>query len=241
MRMTFLTTSKINQGFITEENHYQALIKQFDYVTPPKNSGVGSDFMVVRNGVRATFESKTSNTDIFDAGVLGTFSNGHIYDASNFLVNNHIVQLQGLINDNLGQLKEYLKVVKEDMFPHAIDVSVFNQAKQEGALVHMMTKEPLKNIIEQSFKKTHNLFVKANYIVVDERVYLVSSDKDMDPLGLRDRGAAILTDDCIDTVSVRTARSGARNGRTSVALRAQYRLKRVLPDTEVTLHNIVKP
>lgn len=236
-----MTLTKINQGFVTEQEHYKKLSSKFEYVSPPKNSGGGSDFLVVHKGIQATFESKTSNTDIFDAGVLNTFSNGHIFNASNFLVNTHIVQLQDLISTNLSQLQDYLNVVKADAFPHAIDVERYNEAKRNGKLIHLMTDEPLKDIIEHSFKKTHNMFVKANYVVIDDRVYLVSADPIMDPLKLRDKGAIILDDGCIDKVSIRTARSGTRNGRTSVSLRTQFRLHKQLPETQVTLEDLAPP
>ena len=232
---------KINAGFVTEQAHYDILQTKFEYVTPPKNSGGGSDFLVVHKGLRATFESKTSNTDIFDAGVLNTFSNGHIFGASSFLVNTHIQQLQGLVDANLSTVQDYLKIVGAHSFPHTINVAEYDKAKKERKLVHLMTEDPLKNIIEHSFRKTSNMFVKANYIVIDDRVYMVSEDPVMDPLALRKQGAAILDDSCIDKVSVRTARSGTRNDRTTVTLRAQFRLNKQLPETKVTLKDLTPP
>lgn len=230
-----------NQGFVTEQAHYDHLSSVFEFVTPPKNSGGGSDFLVIHKGLQATLESKTSNTDIFDAGVLNAFSNGHIYNASSFLLNPHIKQLQGLLQANLDCLKTYADMTGEVSFPHTIPVSVYEDVKAKKSLIHICSNEPLPGIIEASFLKTYNRFIKANYIVIGESVYCISQDERLDPLGLMDKGAAVLTDECIDKVTIRSARSGTRKGMTTVTLRAQFRLNKQLPETKVTLKDLTPP
>lgn len=230
-----------NQGFVTEQAHYDHLSSVFEFVTPPKNSGGGSDFLVVHKGIQASFESKTSNTDIFDAGVLGTFSNGQIYDSSAFLLNPHVNQLQNLIKDNLDKVQDYLNEVGATTFPHTIPVEDYERAKAQKKLIHLMTDKPLPGIIEASFLQTYNRFVKANYIVIGEAVYCISHAPELDPLKLLDKGAAILDDSCINKVSIRSARSGTRKGRSTVALRTQFRLHKQLPLTRVTLKDLAPP
>lgn len=230
-----------NQGFVTEQAHYDHLSQVFEFVTPPKNSGGGSDFLVVHKGLQASFESKTSNTDIYDAGVLGTFANGMIYDSSSFLLNPHVTQLQNLIQANLDKVQDYLKEVGMSTFPHTIPVEDYERAKAQKKLVHLMTDEPLSGIIEASFLQTYNKFVKANYVVIADRVYCVSRAPELDPLKLLEKGAAVLDDSCINKVSIRSARSGTRKGRSTVALRTQFRLHKDLPETKVTLQDVVPP
>lgn len=230
-----------NQGFVTEQAHYDHLSSVFEFVTPPKNSGGGSDFLVVHKGIQATFESKTSNTDIFDAGVLGAFSNGQIYDSSAFLLNPHITQLQNLLKQNLNVVQDYLDCVGANTFPHTIAIADYEQAKAQKKLIHLMTDQPLAGIIEASFLQTYNKFVKANYVVIGDSVYCVSKAPELDPLKLLDKGAAVLDDSCINKVSIRSARSGTRNGRSTVALRTQFRLYKNLPETQVTLQDVVPP
>lgn len=232
-------TTKLNQGFVTEETHYQHLQKVFDYVTPPKNSGGGSDFVVFHKNTRAAFESKTSNTDIFDAGVVGIFANGHIKDASYFLANNHLDDLQREFHLNLDQVSDYVKLTGATEIPHSIPVEVFETVKAEKKLINITTKNILSGIVEQSFTKSHNGFIKANYIVIGDNVFCMSDKDVFDPLGLRARGAPVLGDEHINNVIIRSARSGTRsNGMVSVAMRAQFRLYKDLPVSHVKLSEL---
>ncbi len=234
-------TKSTNQGYITEDDHYKQLSGMFEYVTDPKNSGGGSDFLIIHKGIQATIESKTSNTDIFDAGVLSMMANGQIIGASSFLLNGHVKKLQHMVNENIDQIKEYVNLTGARALPHTITVEKFNDIKNQKKLIHICGSDPLEGIIESSFLKTYNKFIKANYIVIGDNVYCVSASRSLDPLKLLDKGAAILDDSCINKVTIRSARSGTRNGIVSVAMRAQFRLNKMLPETAVKLSTLRPP
>lgn len=225
-----------NKGFQTEQDHYASLSELFDWVSVPKFSGGGSDFQVVSDSKIVTFESKSSNNDIFDAGVISIFSNGCIFNASNFLSNTHVSQLQTLIQANISQVIDYTKAANTNTIPHMTTKDRFNDIKADNKLIHIRSPEPLNNIIEASFVKSSNEFVKANYIVIDKNVYCISDRPELDPLGLQSYGAAILDDSCISYTTVRCGRTGSgRTGRVSVNVRVQYRLNKILPETKVKL------
>ena len=232
-------STKINQGFITEASHFESLKIAFgDNVSEPKNSGVGSDFIVINDDRVVTFESKTSNTDICDAGCVSVFANGMIFGASSFLTNKHILELESVISTNIHQIIDYTKLANTETIPHSIDVSLYNDIKAGGKLVHIIDKNPLTNIVEDSLTKSKNNFVKANYIIFDTNVYCVSDRDEYDPLNLKQYGAAVLNDEHIDAVTLRTARNGSKNGKASVTMRVQYRFKKTLPITNVKLTDI---
>lgn len=239
IRFMTMKMKTINKGFLTEETHYQHLRNNFEYVTPPKNSGGGSDFVVFHNGARIAFESKTSNTDIFDAGVVSIFANGHIKDASYFLANNHLDDLQRMFHLNIEQVHKYVELTGATEIPHSIPVSLFDDVKAQKKLIHITTNNVLNGIVEQSFTKSHNGFIKANYIVVGDNVFCMSDKRVFDPLSLIDRGAPVLGDDHINTVHVRSARSGTRsNGLVSVTMRTQFRMHKDLPESPVKLSEL---
>lgn len=230
--------NSINQGFITEANHFEALKISFgdDRVSEPKNSGGGSDFIVITDEVGVvTFESKSANTDVFDAGVINMFSNGMIFHVSSFLSNTHVAQVEQSIRDNFFQVADYTKAANTNVIPHSIETELYNSIKAEGKLIHIIEKKPLHNIIEESFIHGKNKFVKANYVIIDQSVYCISDRPELDPLNLREQGAHVLNDEDIDTYSLRTARGGSRNGKASVTVRLQYRLKRKLPPSRIKL------
>lgn len=226
----------MNAGFKTEERHYQALVTAFgiDNVTAPRGSGNGSDFIVVSNNQIVTFESKTSNTDIFEAGCISAFSNCMIYNVSSFLSNNCIQQVSDMISKNKDQFIDYINASNVSAFPHVIHKDLFNDIKSQGKLVQMSEKVPLSNIIEDSFCGK-NSYPKANYIIINNSVFLTSNNAALDPLGLKSYGAVVLNDDHIDKFTLRSARGGSRNGKVSVTLRLQYNLKRQLPISKIRL------
>jgi hypothetical protein len=232
-----ISAGKENAGVQTEANHYKALVNTFgiDNVSNPKGSSGGSDFTVKLSNTIITFESKTSNTDIFDAGVIGVDKNGMIFNASCFLSNSQFSLVENLIQNNMDQLIEYTSSANVFSIPHVIDKDLFNDIKKNGSLIHMVEKAPLTNIIEQSFCYSHNTIKKANYLLIDNSVFLVSAKPGLDPLGLAGFGAALLTDNDISMYSLRTARSGSKNGKASVTLRLQYRLNKNLPVSKVRI------
>jgi len=232
-----LTITKTNQGFITEETHYQILKDKFDWISDPKGSGGGSDFTVSLKGQIVTFESKTANTDAFDAGVISAYANGQIYNLSSFLTDRHYQQLQQLLNKNKNQFEDYVNIAKVDAFAHSIDRTVFEEIKAEKKLIQIRTDNPLDNILSASFDKSDNQFKKANYMIIGDNIYLPHTS--VDPLNLVPRGAAILDGSCIADSWIRSARSGTnKNGRVSVSLRSQFRLFKQLPETKVTIHDL---
>jgi hypothetical protein len=224
-----------NQGFVTEQTHYEILSNIFDYVSPPKNSGVGSDFLVVADGTVATFESKTSNTDIFDFGVMNVFANGFIHSTSSFLSNNQVEQLQGIMHQNVDKLAEYTSAANTLVIPHVIPKTDYDRIKADRKLVHIVAPEPVESMIESSMTKSTNMFIKANYLAIGDRLFLTSENPDLDPLGLRNFGAPVLDNSHIDYMSIRTARAGARGDKCSVSMRVQFRLKKDLPESKVRL------
>lgn len=233
-----MTVKKINQGFITEANHYDKLVMSFGKgnVSAPKNSGGGSDFIVNTSNGIVTFESKTSNTDIYDAGVVNMFSNGYMFFASPFLSNTHIEQMEKWVSNNIDGVKQYCEAASTDRLPHSIHKDTFNQIKGDNKLIHIMEKEPLRGIVEASFIKSHNKFAKANYIIIGESVYCVSNEAHMNPLNLP---APVLDDDDINYTSIRTARSGSRDdGMCSVTLRVQYKMHKEVKESSVTLDSL---
>ena len=237
--MTLVCTEpkKINQGFITEANHFESLKLIFGEknVSEPKNSGGGSDFIVMHNDQVVTFESKTSNTDIYDAGVLNMFSNGYIYNASAFLTNTHINQMETWVNDNIDQVVNYTIAANTDIIPHQIDKELYNQIKADKKLIHIVAKEPLNNIVEESFVKSKNKFAKANYVIIGDLVYRVSDKQELNPLGL---DIPVLNGDDIDMTTIRTARSGSKDGKATVTMRVQFKMHKQLKDTDFKLSTL---
>lgn len=228
-------SKSINKGFITEADHFESLKISFDNVSEPKGSGGGSDFIAIHDDRVISFESKTSNTDVFDAGVVSILHDGLMVGSSGFLSNNNIIQINNVIRDNLSTIQDYTQLANTNCVPHIINIEDYNNIKKQNKLVHIISKDPLENIIENSFLKSNNTFIKANYIIFDKLVYCISKNPDYDPLNLQSFGAAVLTDDDIDYFTIRTARSGTRNNRASVSMRIQFRLKNNLPKTKVTI------
>jgi hypothetical protein len=234
--MTQVNT-KTNQGYITEESHFDTLKFVFgsDNVSAPKNAGGGSDFIVIHNNDVITFESKTANTDVYDAGVINMFSNGYIYHASSFLTNTHIDQMETWVQDNIGQVMDYTLAANTISIPHQIEKDLYNQIKADKKLINIVSKDPLDNIVEHSFTKSKNRFVKANYIIVGDLIYRVSNNPDMDPLQF---AAPILDESDITYTSIRTARSGAKDGKASVTLRVQFKMNKTLKETDFRLSTL---
>ncbi len=231
------TEKKQNQGFITEASHFDQLKLVFgaNNVSAPKNAGGGSDFIVMYNDDVVTFESKTANTDIYDAGVLNMFSNSYIYHASSFLTNTHVNQLESWIKNDMYQVIDYTTAANTNVIPHQIEKDLYNEIKAEKKLIHILSKDPLDEIVEHSFTKSKNKFVKANYIIVGDLIYRVSNKRDMDPLKLE---APILDADDIASTSIRTARSGSKNGLASVSIRVQFKMNKTLKETDFRLSTL---
>lgn len=228
---------KQNQGYITEASHYDTLKLVFgaENVSAPKNAGGGSDFIVIHNSDVITFESKTANTDVYDAGVINMFANGYIYHASSFLTNTHINQMETWVQDNLTQVMDYTVAANTNSIPHQIEKDLYNQIKAEKKLIHIVSKDPLDDIVEHSFTKSKNRFVKANYIIIGDLIYRVSDRPEMDPLQI---SAPILDGSDIAYTSIRTARSGSKNGKSSVTLRAQFKMNKTLKETDFRLSTL---
>lgn len=223
-------------GFETEANHYEQLKYIFgeDSVSSPKGGSNGSDFIVNHNNQIITFESKSANTDIYDAGTIGIFSCGSIFKASPFLKDNHIAQLEAKLADNIQQVREYSEAANTNVIPHVIDKELYNNIKADGKLIYIKT-DPIDNIVEDSFIHSKNKFVKANYVIVDDNIYCVSDKEELDPLHLQHFGATVLNNDAINHFHIRSSRGSSRNGVTSVNLRLQYRMFNKLPTTNVRL------
>jgi len=235
-----LTEPKQNQGFITEANHYEQLTYIFgnENVSTPKNSGGGSDFIVMHKDQIITFESKTSNTDICDAGCVSLFSNGSIYTASSFLTDTNIRELESMITNNISQVIDYTSLAQTDRIPHVIDVNLYNDIKNSDKLIHITNDKPLTNIVEETFLKSKNRFVKANYIIFNDNIFCISANPVYDPLHLQSYGAPVLNVEHIDKVFIRSGRGGSRKGKASVTARVQYKFARYLPETKVKLSDI---
>lgn len=231
------TEKKTNQGFITEASHFDQLKLVFgaENVSAPKNAGGGSDFIVIHKDDVITFESKTANTDIYDAGVINMFANGYIYHASSFLTNTHINQMESWIKGDICQVMDYTTAANTNVIPHQIEKDLYNQIKADKKLIHILSKDPLDEIVEHSFTKSRNKFVKANYIIVGDLIYRVSDKPDMDPLKLE---APILDADDIACTSIRTARSGSKDGKASVTLRTQFKMNKILKETDFRLSTL---
>lgn len=230
--MSSNTITKQNAGFVTEANHFEQLKLIFKNVSEPKNSGGGSDFTVIHDNKVITFESKTSNTDIFDSGVVQMFANGYIYNASAFLNNTHISQLESWIKHDIQQVIDYTQAANTQIIPHQIEKDLYNQIKQDKKLINITSKDPLDNIVEESFTKSKNKFVKANYIIIGDNIYCVSDKKDLNPLNLN---CPVLNKDDIQSTTIRTARSGSKNGKATVSIRTQFRMNKELKPTDVKL------
>lgn len=231
------SNTKINAGFVTEENHYDKLTLIFGNgnVSAPKNSGGGSDFIVTHKDQIITFESKTSNTDIYDAGVINMFANGHIFHASAFLTNTHIEQIETWVQNEIGQVIDYTTAANTNSIPHIIEKDLYNEIKAEKKLINIVSKSALNNIVEDSFIKSKNRFVKANYIIIGDLIYRISDNPNLDPLKLE---APVLNEEDIAMTSVRTARSGSKNGRANVTIRTQFKMNKELKPTEHRLSTL---
>jgi hypothetical protein len=230
------TANKENKGFQTEANHYSVLSQKYAYASSPKNSCTGSDFVVIAaNCAWASFESKTSNTDIFEFGSLSVFANGMIFNASTHLSNTHLQCLQQQLSLNQPQLDAFTDHMGISSFPESVHVSDYNRAKDAGKLIHLRFPAPASTI-DTALKKSNNAFVKAHYLLISDNVYRIAGLAD--PLGLAERGAGIVTDNDIDYMTIRTARNGSKNGKSTVTIRVQFRLKRILPNTNLRISEL---
>jgi len=228
-------------GFDTEKTHYSLLCDRFgiDNVSLPNGSSNGSDFRV--NSGHAgiiTFESKSSSKDINDAGCISIYANGMIFYASSFLSNTNIKQIESSIKLNFDQIVDYTTMANTNMIPHMIDKELFVDIKEAGKIVQIVTHEPLNNIVENSFKKSDNFFLKANYLILDKDVYCISNNINLDPLNLISKGSPILGNEHLEKYTIRTARGGSKNGKASVTMRVQYLFKRDLDSSPIKLENL---
>lgn len=232
---------KVNKGILTEQSHYQQLVSIFgdQNVSSPKGSTVGSDFVVNYKGTTVSFESKTSVTDIFDAGSIKCWSNAHITGASSYLSDEQLQTIQGIMNDGKEQIQRYCDSVKVDMFPHRIATDTYESAKRAGNLVHLTSKKvKIPDLVKSSLIQSLNRFVKANYLLIADDLYCICPSHD--PLGLSSKGANVIgKDEFASYYSLRAGRSGSKNGLTSINLRLQYRLcQNTVPSSNIKISNL---
>lgn len=224
-----------NKGFITEGIHHSILEKCFDgfKVSTPKGAATGSDFKVVLPYANVTFESKTSNTDLFDAGVLTAWANGGIHSISSFYSNTQVALIQSVLDSNVQQIEDHLSITSAETTSYKTSKQVYEDIRLAGKLICVNSTAP-KGLVEASLTKGDE--PKSNYVVIGDLVYRASENPIFDPLNLADVGVPALTEDYLKVFDIRSRRGGSdKNGMVRVGIRLSYKFKKILPETPIFL------
>lgn len=238
----------MNKGLQTEQIHYGLLSQAFENftVSDPKGFAGGSDFIVNHAELgNLTFESKTANTDIFDAGVIKVCSDAKIQTISEFYSPIQRDHIQNVLLSNALQIKNHTQMAGVGFSSYTTTKTKYEEIKSAGGLINIRTSPP-PNIIESSLTKPHDQIPKAHYVIIGDLIYRTSVDLKHDPLQLYEYEVPVLTEDHIHVFEIRTRRGGSYGPekKVSVGIRLGYKLKSKLPITPLkldgNLHQIIR-
>lgn len=226
-----------NKGILTEQQHFDYFSNVFKglSITNPKGFAGGSDFIIQIPQIgNVSFESKTSNNDLFDAGVVTTWANGAIQSISGFYTNNQINEIQRSLHEANVLIREHLSFVDSDKTSYTTLKSTYEEIKQQNKLIVLKPSAP-DDLIESAFTGANE--VKANYIVIGTNVFRSSAKAEHDPLNLRSHNVPVLNNDLIKNFEIRSRRGGSSGPekKVRVSLRLSYKLQSKLPESSLKL------
>jgi hypothetical protein len=233
-----------NKGLQTEQIHYDLLTEAFDSfsVSTPKGFAGGSDFTLSHPEFGSlTFESKTSNTDIYDAGVMSTCSAGFIKSLSGFYSETQKDAIQNILVSNAPQIIDHCQLANVSCTTYSTTKDTYEDIKAAGKLINIRAK-PIDGLIEATLTRMGDSLPKAHYVVVGDLIYRTSIDYRLDPLHLQELGVPALTEEDIKVFEIRTRRGGSRgtSKRVSVGIRLGYKFGSKLPETPLKLDGGLK-
>ena len=229
----------MNKGLQTELYHFGCLSEAFENfnVSNPKGFTAGSDFTLTHPELGSfTFESKTSNTDIFDAGVMTTCSDGWIQKLSGFYSEFQKGSIQDILVSNVPQIREHCVAANSFSTTYTTTKAHYEEIKSAGKLINIRAEAP-PGLIKATLTKFEGALPKAHYIIVGDLIYRSSNDERYDPLHLIDLDVPALTEEDIKVFEIRTRRGGSRgpDKRVSVGIRLGYKFSSKLPQTPLKL------
>lgn len=229
-----------NKGFTTEIRHNEWLREAFHMfdATDPKQSAVGPDTKIITPKANINFESKHSNTDIFDGGVICAWANGLIKSISTFYSNDQVDYIQQRCYDHENHLNDHLSYVGAETTTFSMSKVDYNKMLEDKQVLSIKIDAP-ENLIEAAF--TSGIEPKSHYIICGDNIFRASEKEVHDPLNLKRYGVPALTNEHLSTYEIRSRRGSTNaKGIARVTARISYKLQRQLPQTPIRLDDDFK-